>query len=240
MVVEVPIEDETGPNRTCIATRIVRPIAELIRFVADPDDVVVPDLRARLPGRGAWVTGTAAAIELAIRRKAFARALKRPVTVPDDLAAMVERMLVDQARQGLALANKAGLVIAGFAKVEAAIMGRSLAALVCARDAAPDGRRKLRQAVMRRHGRPDAVPELAMLTNGEMSLALGREHVIHACLLEGAASTTFVTPGRRLEHFRAGSAESSRPDADDPASTGRFVLDDNPTDGPDGRGTDAE
>ena len=47
-----------GPLRTCVVTRAELPQADLIRFVADPDGVIVPDLAQRLPGRGVWVTAS--------------------------------------------------------------------------------------------------------------------------------------------------------------------------------------
>lgn len=224
-------DDETGPLRTCVATRTVLPKDQLLRFVVGPDGAVVPDIRAKLPGRGVWVTATAVALADAIKRKALQRALKGEGRVPENLAADVERLLAADAVQALALANKAGLVTFGFAKVEAAIMAGRCNTLVHAADAAPDGLRKLRQAVSRRFGSPDAVPALSALSGEQMRLALGRE-VIHACLLAGAASNTFVTRCRRLMQYRTGKVESLGPDADRAASTGPLALIDGGTSPP--------
>lgn len=66
------------PMRTCIATRQSRPAHELLRVVAQgsPKDVVVPDPKRKLPGRGAWIIPTLAALDIAEQRKAFGRALR--------------------------------------------------------------------------------------------------------------------------------------------------------------------
>jgi predicted RNA-binding protein YlxR (DUF448 family) len=92
----------------------------MIRFVVGPDGQLVADLQRKLPGRGAWVTATRQALAQAIRRKAFARALKREVRVEPDLADRVEALLERSALDALGIAHKSGAVAAGFAKVEAA------------------------------------------------------------------------------------------------------------------------
>jgi uncharacterized protein len=218
-------DEEKGPNRTCVATRTVLPVEALIRFVPDPEGRLTPDIRARLPGRGVWVTATRAALEEAIRKKAFARSLKQPVTVPPDLADRVDALLAEDSRQSLAMAKKAGLVTAGFAKVEAAIAKGHVSALLIASDGGEDGRRKILQAVRRLHGSTDAIPVLSPFAGREMDLALGRENAIHAALLTGSASDAFVKRCRRLDRFRHGALNETGPDADNgPASTGQFVL----------------
>ena len=100
--------------------------------------------------------------------------------------------------------RQAGLVIDGFASVEAAIARETLACLVEASDGAADGRRKLLQAVKRRFGESEALPLVAGFDASQLSLALGRGHVIHACLKSGRASTGFLERADRLERFRTG------------------------------------
>jgi hypothetical protein len=191
------------PERTCIVTREAGSPAGLIRFVMAPDGAVVPDLKGRLPGRGAWVTATAAAVGEAVKRKAFGRAFKAEVKAPADLAAQIDRALLSEVRGALALANKAGAVITGFAKVEAAIAGGTLAALIHAADAAEDGRRKLAGALRRRFG--DQISEVRVidvLTGEELDLALGRSNVIHAALVAGPGGEGFLARWRRLRDYR--------------------------------------
>ena len=207
------------PQRTCIVTREVRPAAELIRFVLGPGGEVYPDLRHKLPGRGVWVTARASAVDEAVRRRLFSRAFKAEAKAAPDLSARIERALRDDLRQALALANKAGAVITGFAKVEAAISEKPLAAIIHAAEAAEDGRRKLAGALRKRYG--DAISDLPVITdlsNHELGLALGRSHVIHAALVAGAGSAGFLTRWHRYRAFRGIGAEGDSPsrEAGDP------------------------
>ena len=111
--------------------------------MAGPDGVVVPDLARRLPGRGVWVDATRVAVGEAVRRKAFARSLQRNVEAPRDLPDLVERLMQRRLAEAVSIANKAGLVVAGFAKVEELIAAGRAVALIHAADAAVDGVEKL-------------------------------------------------------------------------------------------------
>jgi predicted RNA-binding protein YlxR (DUF448 family) len=200
--------EEAGPLRTCVATRSVRPVDEMLRFVSGPDGVLVPDLKRKLPGRGVWVTATAATVEVAARRKAFARALKRPsgdVTVSATLAQDVEQLLQRDALQALAMANKAGAVVVGSAKVAAAIETGRMAALVHAAEAGEDGVRKLDQVVHRRLGEAAAgIATIKLFAGEQLDLALGRTNVIHAALARGGACEGFLARCQRLDFYRSG------------------------------------
>lgn len=197
-------------ERQCLVSRDVRPVDQLIRFVCDPENRVVADIKGTLPGRGVWVTATREAVETAERKRLFARGFKAQVVVEPGLADRVEGLLADRALSSLGLARKAGLVIDGFASVEAAVAREPVVALVEASDGAEDGRRKLLQAVTRRYGRSDALPLVASFDATQLSLALGRGHVIHACLKSGRASSGFLERVDRLERFRTG-VEANRP-----------------------------
>lgn len=175
-------------SRTCIVTRAERPVTELLRFVLDPDGRVTPDLRQKLPGRGVWVTANAAAVTEAEKRKLFSRAFKEQAIVEPGLAGLLERLMQEMALSGLSLARKAGELVLGFSKVEAALATGKVAALVEASDAGADGIEKLERAARRAAGNGKAIPVIRAFTALEMSLALGRPHVIHAALLAGRAS----------------------------------------------------
>src|SRR5438067_2119818 len=134
-------ETDRGPRsapateRLCIATRSVKPVGEMIRFVVGPDDAVVPDLRRRLPGRGVWVTANAAMIAEAVKRRAFRRGFKRDVQVGNDLPHLVEQLLERSALDALGITHKAGRVVTGFARVEGALARQPVVALLRAADA---------------------------------------------------------------------------------------------------------
>jgi uncharacterized protein len=202
-------------ERLCIVTRAVRPTTDLIRFVVAPDGEVVPDLKAKLPGRGVWVTATQVALGEAIKRNLFARAFKRNVRLASDVVPCTEQLLERAALEALAMAGKAGLVPAGFGKVEAALAYGEVVALLHAAEASVDGVRKLDTVRRRPQAGPIAVIEV--LSSTQLDLALGRSNVIHAALLAGASSDTFLARLRRLERFRTGEP-GLRPDRTKPAA----------------------
>jgi predicted RNA-binding protein YlxR (DUF448 family) len=200
-----PRKSAPGAERFCAATGTVRPVDEMIRFVVSPDGAVIADLKRRLPGRGMWVTATRTALRTAIARKVFGRGFKRDVKVAPDMIGATERLLEQGALAALAIAHKAGKVAIGFAKVEAALDRDRVAALIRATDAAADGARKLDAAVRRRLD-PDAqsAPVIDAFTSAQLDLALGRSNVIHAALLAGRESGTFIARADLLDRFRTG------------------------------------
>ena len=197
-----PPDDDALPERTCIVTRIAGSPGSMIRFVLSPDGDVVADLAERLPGRGAWVTGTAPMVAEAMKRGAFARSFRKPARTPPDLGATIEMILRTRALDGFAIANKAGLVIAGFAKIEAKLREKRVLALVHAIDAGADGCRKL-DSLAARQARDGHAPVLIenLFTSLALDLALGRSNVIHAAVMSGGSAGLFVQRCRRLAYF---------------------------------------
>jgi predicted RNA-binding protein YlxR (DUF448 family) len=209
-----PRKTAPGAERFCAATGTVRPVADMIRFVVSPDGIAVADLKRRLPGRGIWITATRQALRAAIARKVFGRGFKRDVRLAPDMIEATERLLEQGALAALAIAHKAGKVAIGFAKTEAALGRARIVALVRAADAAPDGARKL-DAALRRRLDLDA-GEIAVIdtfTSAQLDLALGRSNVIHAALLAGRESDTFMARAGLLDRFRTGGSG----DRDEPA-----------------------
>jgi predicted RNA-binding protein YlxR (DUF448 family) len=186
-------------------TRQARAPEDLIRFVVGPGEVLVPDIRRKLPGRGVWVCLSAATVGEAVKRRAFERSLKTKVAVPPELPAEVDALLARDAVQALAMANKAGLVVSGFAKVEALAEAGRAAAVIAASDGAEDGKRKIGQA-LRRAPVPKEIPVVTIFAAAELELALGREHVIHAALAPGPATEGFLVRWRRLVRYRTNDA----------------------------------
>jgi uncharacterized protein len=213
---ETACDLDNGPHgrdraRLCVATRTVRPVDDLIRFVVGPDGEAVPDVKNKLPGRGVWVTATREAIDEAVKRKAFARGFKRDIRLPADVAKSTERLLERAVVDALAIVGKAGMVAAGFSKTEAAINRGEAIAVLHAAEASPDGVRKLKAG--------DA-PVIGFLTSAQLDLALNRTNVVHAALLAGPATETFLARCRRLERFQTGDqhnqAEKPGPDVTRP------------------------
>jgi uncharacterized protein len=194
--------------RLCLATREVKPISQMIRFVLGPGRAVVPDLKHRLPGRGVWITAQRSVLADAISRGAFQRGFKSEITVSSDLLILVDRLIERWVLDALAIAHKAGEAIAGFAKVEAAIETDRIAALLHAKEASADGCRKIAASLQRRFGEgAKKIVTIAAFTSTQLDLALGRPNVVHAALLAGRASDTMLTRWLVLDGFRMGDPE---------------------------------
>jgi predicted RNA-binding protein YlxR (DUF448 family) len=204
-----PRTDRSATMRMCAVTRQVRPIDELIRFVVAPSGEVIPDLKRKLPGRGLWISASRRTVAEAIRRNQFGKGFKREVLTSPTLAADTEALLVRGVIESLAMAAKAGQVVSGFGKVEGALQPRqaqnSIRALIHASDGAADGIRKLDALARQKAGVNDESPEFPVvtaLTSEQLDLALGRSNVIHAALLAGPASKTFLSRCHVLVRYR--------------------------------------
>jgi predicted RNA-binding protein YlxR (DUF448 family) len=183
------------PERRCIVTREAQPRRGLIRFVAGPDDVVVPDLAGKLPGRGMWVSADAATLGQAAAKGHFARAAKRPVRAPADLAERVEALLAARVVDLVALARKAGQAVAGFEKVKAALASGEAALLLQAADGSSRERARLRP--------PEGENSLVSCLFGhELGVAFARDRVIHAAVLAGGLSDRIRDEALRLSGIR--------------------------------------
>ena len=198
-----PVRPDPDRVRLCIVTRTEFAPAAMIRFVRGPDGNMVPDLARRLPGRGVWVTATRKAVETAVKRGLFAKSLKLPVNADKDLGAQVELLLAQVARQSLSLANKAGLVTTGFAKVEIALEKGTATALICASDASSDGAGKLeRKFKAIRAARHLLAPVINDFTSDELGLAFGGSNVIHAAVASGTLAHRLIGSCQRLRNYR--------------------------------------
>jgi predicted RNA-binding protein YlxR (DUF448 family) len=195
---------DEGPLRLCAVSRTEKATDDLIRFVLGPDGAIVPDLARRLPGRGVWVEATRSAVATAARRNVFARSLKRPVAVPADLAAQVERLMARRLAEALSLAKKAGLAVSGFAKVEELMERGRAVVLLHAADAAADGVAKLDRKFRALIGEAAAKrATVSDLSGAEMSLAMGLPNVVHAASSQGGASKRIVQEAERLRRYRS-------------------------------------
>jgi uncharacterized protein len=205
-----PRTGKSATVRMCAVSREVRPIDELIRFVVAPSGEIIADLKRKLPGRGLWVSASRKAVEEAVRRHHFGRGFKRDVGVPPTLAADTEKLLARGAVEALAMAAKAGQVLSGFGKVEGALGARqtSIGAVLHASDGAVDGIRKLDALARQNRGntaKSQEIPIVAALT----SAALGRSNVVHAALLAGPASRTFLSRSQTLVRYRSADADKN-------------------------------
>lgn len=217
MVARRELREGSSPERTCIVTRAKGPPQDMIRFVVGPGKVVVPDIRRRLPGRGVWVSARADLVAKAVSQRDFSRGFKMKVEASGNLPVEIDGLLAKDCLQALSLVNKAGQVIFGFAKVEEAIGGPRLAGLIHAADCGAEGLRKLEGCVRRRRD-GEEVPRINLFSSRQLDLALGRTNVVHAALMEGAASCLFLECCRRLMLFRSASPQAGASNRPSPVS----------------------
>ena len=218
--------DAHVPERTCILSRRTAPREELIRLALGPDGTVAPDVRARAPGRGAWIGVSRAELDAANAKGklkgALARAFKtNEVKVPADLGAQIAAALRQNALDRLGMEARSGNLLNGSDRIETAARAGNVHLLIHAADSGEDGRRKLDQAWRVGGGEPKGLvfPEERTI----LSMALGRENVVHVALTERAAAArvlhalsrwrAFIDPRAGLEGGDAASGIGSA-DAD--------------------------
>jgi len=165
-----------------LASGRVLPKDSLLRFVVGPDGQLVPDFAERLPGRGLWLLARRDMMEKACKKNLFARAAKKQVRLPSDLAEQVERLALRRCLEQLGLARRAGAVVIGFEKVKAALKTDRIGLLLQASDGAADGREKL-CGLARAVGRETAL--LQFCDSADLGAALGREAAVHVGVARG-------------------------------------------------------
>lgn len=197
---------EAENERRCVLLGESQAAKELIRMVQGPDGCLVPDIKGKLPGRGLWISSDRALIEKALEDgsfiKAASRALKQSIKkdqIPEGLVDMMERLLAKQALSRLGIEKRAAHVVSGFEKVRAELRGkRRPLLLVNATDGAEDGKHKL-SALAEAIG----VKVVEIFDREELSLALGRDNVVHVVLLSGGAKSRLIADVERLAGFRS-------------------------------------
>jgi predicted RNA-binding protein YlxR (DUF448 family) len=192
------------PERRCIVTGEVLPTGGLLRFVVGPEGNLVADLSRELPGRGIWVGGRRELLERAVKKRLFARAARAVVTVAEDLPDQIETAMRRRCLALLGLARRAGQLTLGYEKVRAALAVDPAAIVITAHDGSLKGRQKLLSGTGGGNGGGTASARFVvdLFTIDELSLALGRENVVHAALRAGGLADRFVSECHRLADFR--------------------------------------
>ncbi len=209
---EPAAEPVTGPARRDLASRESGDSRHMLRFVVDPERRLVPDLAGRLPGRGFWVKADAASVARAVKKRAFDRQAGGPVTVPADLSALLERLLVQRCLDAIGLARRAGELVSGFDQVAAMLASGAAGVLLEASDAARHGREKLRAKQGER-------PVVALFTREELGRAIGRDAVVHAWIKNGRLATRLVDDAVKLSGFRQPSSSDGKGSVDEQQGT---------------------
>jgi len=135
---------KANPQRSCLGCREVKPKDDLLRFVLDPDRMVLPDIARKLPGRGAYTCFSRSCLVSAVSKRQFSRSFKGEVTLlpEDELITMITRLQKERIISLIAMANKAGKTVSGSDSVMDALRKGSVALLVLAEDISADSRTK--------------------------------------------------------------------------------------------------
>ncbi|MCA1955968.1 DUF448 domain-containing protein [Zymomonas sp.] len=187
-------ELKTDSSRRCILTGGKDSRDYLIRLALAPDGSVHPDVRARAPGRGAWISVDHTALSRAITKGKLKAVLQRAfktsdITISSDLPVRIENALQQQLLNQLGIEARSGRLLTGFERIIDSCRNGQAALLLHASDAASDGCKKLDHAFQsgknRNAERQDfqsvkgwVLPVDRMI----LSLAVGRGNVVHIAL----------------------------------------------------------
>ena len=199
-------EPETGPLRRCAVTRERGHRGQMVRFVVSPDRVVVPDLLAKLPGRGIWLSARRDVLETARSRGAFARAARGPVVVPPDLVELVQSGLARRTIELLGLARRAGQAVCGFQKAREWLVAGRVGLVVQAADGSRDER-------MRFLSGAKGVPVAAPLSGAALGAVFSRDHVVHVVVAHGRLAEALNIETHRLSGIAGQDGLIERADA---------------------------
>jgi predicted RNA-binding protein YlxR (DUF448 family) len=199
---------DSGPERRCILSGRTASRDELVRLAVSPEGAVLPDALARAPGRGAWIGVSRAELEAALAdgklKAALARAFKTgALDLPADLAERTEAALRKALLERLGLEMRAGRLILGSDRIAGEARSGGVAALYHAADASADGSRKLDQAWrMGQDAEGTGLSGLRLpLDRAALSVALGRDNVVHLALADARSAKRVAAPLRRLLTF---------------------------------------
>ena len=189
-------EPERGPLRRCVVTRESQPKESMIRFVLDPDRVLVPDLAAKLPGRGMWLSARADVLERATKRGAFAKAARGTVQLPPDLTARIEDGLKGRIRDLVGFARRSGQAVCGRESVREWMQAGKAGLLVEASDGSPAERSRL-------VGGWD-LPVVTPLSAATLGGIFARDQAVHVAIARGRLAEAIAGEAARLAGITGG------------------------------------
>ncbi len=184
------------PQRSCLGCGATKDKGTLLRFVLSPDGCLTPDLKAKLPGRGAYICPCRACLGLAIKKKRFPATFKSPIPGIDLelISSGIRAMVTERLRGYLSLAAKAGEVFSGSDAVAGRLRGGKVGVLFIATDLSEESRKKF--AAMAGHA---GVELVALFDKDSLGTLIGKEHRGVVAVEPGG----FIAPiQRELEIYR--------------------------------------
>lgn len=203
MTIATELTNESDANtRLCIVSRDAVSREAGLRFVVDPDGACVFDARAKLPGRGVWLTANKDALEKAMKTGAFARGFKQQVSVAEDLTTHIEAALLKRCQNHLSLCQKAGELVLGAGAIENFIEQTSRHALRCliqAKNSDRDSRRSLSKRAFRAQ---ESLHWAGAMLGEELGEGLGKSFVAHCAIKSGSMAQGWQLAYNKLIGFR--------------------------------------
>lgn len=224
-IADAPARRKTEPERKCILSGEHGAREQLVRLAISPDGLVLPDIHAKAPGRGAWLGVSRGELETVQAKGklkgALARAFKgAALTIPEDLPQRIEDGLTRALLDRLGLEMRAGHLILGSERIAEHARGGAVELLLHASDASDDGNRKLDQAwrVGREAEGSGETGVVLPLDRAALSVAMGRDNVVHMALADPAAAARVSLALSRLMHFLGPQAADENGGEADPRS----------------------
>ncbi len=184
------------PQRSCLGCGATTDKGALLRFVLGPDGFLTPDLKGKLPGRGAYICPLRSCLGLAIKKKRFPASFKSPVSGIDQekIVFAIRTIVTERVRGYLSLAAKAGEVFSGSDAVAGRLRGGKVGVLFIATDLSEESRKKF--SAMAGHA---GVELVAMFDKESLGTLIGKEHRGVVAVEPGG----FIAPIKReLEIYR--------------------------------------
>lgn len=184
-------------ERRCAQTRQILDISQMVRFVANDIGEIFPDVSARAPGRGVWITADKEILSAAIKSNAFAKSLKRSCHPQTELIELTIDALYQKAIGFIGLAKRAGQLVLGFDQVTDSLRKFSPAFIIEAKDGSNDGRAK----ILNLSHKWNNVQIIGCFTSDDLGKVLGRDNIIHALMPKGQFAQNWNLELNRLNGF---------------------------------------
>ena len=185
----------TAALRKCLVTGAITPKQDLIRFVIDPENILIADIEQTLPGRGYWVKADRQTILRAIQRNIFIKKINERFTIDKNLLLRLETQIKNKILQNISLSRKAGKAIFGFDKIKASLLNQSIHLLIQALDGSEREKRRILTKTI-----PNVIDNC--LTGSELGQAFGREKVVHCALFESHFIEKIIFNAKRLNNLK--------------------------------------
>ncbi len=194
------------PQRSCLGCRKVKDKDELLRFVLAPDRTLVPDLQAKLPGRGAYTCLSRSCVREAAAKKQFARSFRGEVRLgsPEDLVGQVISMMEERMASYLSLANKGGKVVSGSDMVAEMLTRRTPGIICIAADISPDIGQKMTYLADRAE-----VERFSLFDKERLGALIGKGQRSVVAVESGGFSNVLKKELERYRNFFEGGTEAT-------------------------------